>query len=99
MNENSYRKNRTEFYEKILEFDFTIEDISKFLQDWEEIIRFHPDETYSPYLELNDLTFLYSVTKGDGELAVAYLNTLCAVRESISDESWNKFKTGQYDID
>lgn len=94
-----YRINRAEFYELILEFDFTNEEIANFIQDWEDIIRAHPDDSYSPYLELNDLRFLYSVTEGDGKRAVEYLNTIGSAGDVISDESWEKFKNGKYYTD
>ena len=99
METNDYRTNRVDFYEKILEFDFTNEEIANFIQDWEDIIRTHPDDTYSPYLELNDLRFLYSVTEGDGKRAVEYLNTIVSAGDVICDESWEKFKNGKYYTD
>lgn len=99
METNDYRINRVDFYEKILEFDFTNEEIANFIQDWEDIIRTHPDDTYSPYLELNDLRFLYSVTEGNGKRAVEYLNTIVSAGDVISDESWEKFKNGNYYTD
>lgn len=96
MTKNVYRTNRADFYEKILEFDFSEEELNTFLLDWEGIIRSHSDDTYSPYLELHDLIFLFTVTKGDGKAAVEYLNTLVYAGEVISDESWEKFKNRQY---
>ena len=96
MANNVYRTNRAEFYEKILEFEFTNEEIANFLQDWEDIIRTHPEEIYTPELELKDLAFLFSVTEGKGKLAVEYLNTIGAVGEVISNESWKKYLDGQY---
>lgn len=99
MANNTYRSNRAEFYEKILEFEFSIQDLSTFLQDWEDIIKAHPDDSYSPYLELNDLNFLYSVTNGDGKIAIEYLNTIVFYGDIICEESWDKFQNEQYYID
>ena len=93
---NVYRQNRVDFYDLILEFEFTIDDSLQFIQNWRDIINLKKDGDYSPYLELNDLDFLLKMTKGDGDIANQYLQELILAGGTISDDSWHQFQISRF---
>lgn len=91
MEENTYRRNRIDFYEKFLDFEFVETDAEQFFVNWREIISQNLKGDYSPYAERNDLFYLFEMTGGDGDMANEYLQELLLEKKSINDETWTEF--------